>query len=110
LANYSNTASALSRAASVVGRGVAGIVGFKAGSITGMITARNLYDKALNVVGLRTAKKGIAIDLSNDPRALETITRPTTPASVLAAETELVPETRTIYAPQMPQGLINSRQ
>jgi hypothetical protein len=28
----------------------------------------------------------------------------------LAAETEIVPERRTIYAPQMPQGLINSRQ
>ena len=50
------------------------------------------------------------IDLSKDPRAVELQIRPTTPASVLAAETEIVPERRTIYAPQMPQGLINSRQ
>ena len=110
LANFSNTASALSRAASAVGRGVAGVVGFKLGSITGMLTARNFYDKALNFVGLRTAKRGIQIDLSKDPRAIELQIRPTTPASVLAAETEIVPERRTIYAPQMPQGLINSRQ
>ena len=109
LANFSNTASALSRAAATVGRGVAGIVGFKLGSITDMLTARNVYDKALNFVGLRTAKRGIQIDLSKDPRAIELQIRPTTPASVLAAETEIVPERRTIYAPQVQPGLINVR-
>lgn len=110
LANFSNTASALSRAASTVGRGVAGIVGFKLGSITGMLTARNAYDKALNFVGLRTSKRGIQIDLSKDPRALELKIEPTTPASVLAAETEFFsPEPRTVFAPQITPGLINVR-
>jgi len=110
LANYSNTASALSRAAESVGRSVLGIVGFKIGNIQGLLAARNAFDRSVDFITRRTAKKGIAIDLSKDPRALEMMIRPTTPASVLAAETELVPERRTIYAPQMPQGLINSRQ
>lgn len=110
LANFSNTASALSRAANSVGRSVLGIIGFKLGNIQGLLATRNFYDRAIDWVTKRSSKKGIAIDLSKDPRAIEMKIRPTTPASVLAAETELVPEQRTIYAPQIPPGLINVRQ
>jgi hypothetical protein len=110
LANFSNTASALSRAANSVGRSVLGIVGFKLANIQGLLAARNFYDKALDFVSRKTSKKGIAIDLSKDPRALELKIRPTTPASVLSGERELfAPEERTIYAPQIPPGLINVR-
>jgi len=111
LANFSNTASALSRAANSVGRSVIGIVGFKLANIQGLLAARNFYDKALDFVTRKTSKKGIAIDLSKDPRALELKIQPTTPASVLSGERELfAPEERTIYAPQIPPGLINVRQ
>jgi hypothetical protein len=111
LANFSNTASALSRAANSVGRSVLGIVGFKLANIQGLLAARNFYDKALDFVSRKTSKKGIAIDLSKDPRALELKIQPTTPASVLSGERELfAPEERTIYAPQIPPGLINVRQ
>lgn len=109
LANFSNTASALSRAVDSVGRSLVGILGFKAANIQGLLAARNFYDKARDFVTRKTSKKGIAIDLSKDPRAIELQIRPTTPASVLAAETEIVPERRTIYAPQVPPGLINVR-
>lgn len=107
LANFSNTASALSRAVDSVGRSLVGILGFKAANIQGLLAARNFYDKARDFVTRKTTKKGIAIDLSKDPRAMELQIRPTTPASVLATETEIVPERRTIYAPQIQPGLIN---
>ena len=55
-ANSSNTASALQRILGGIGRGLAGIIGFKAASINGMITARIGYDRARDVASQKAAK------------------------------------------------------
>jgi hypothetical protein len=55
-ANASNTASALQRIMGGIGRGLAGIVGFKAASINGLITARIGYDRARDVASQKAAK------------------------------------------------------
>ena len=54
--NASNTASALQRILGGIGRGLAGILGFKAASINGLITARIGYDRARDVVSQKAAK------------------------------------------------------
>ena len=55
-ANASNTASALQRILGGIGRGLAGIIGFKAASINGLITARIGYDRARDVASQKAAK------------------------------------------------------
>ena len=55
-ANASNTASAFQRIMGGIGRGLAGIVGFKAASINGLITARIGYDRAKDVASQKAAK------------------------------------------------------
>jgi len=55
-ANASNTASAFQRIMGGIGRGLAGIVGFKAASINGLITARIGYDRARDVASQKAAK------------------------------------------------------
>jgi len=55
-ANASNTASAMQRILGGIGRGLAGIIGFKAASINGLITARVGYDRARDVASQKAAK------------------------------------------------------
>jgi len=56
-ANSSNTASALARIVQFVGRGLAGIIGFKAFNIQGLILARGMADRARDVISQKAAGK-----------------------------------------------------
>ena len=55
--NASNTASALARIVQFVGRGLAGIIGFKAFNIQGLILARGMADRTKDVISQKAAGK-----------------------------------------------------
>lgn len=57
LVNFSNTASAIERTIQQVGRGLAGVFGFKAANIQGLLLARGFFDRARDLSDQKLAKK-----------------------------------------------------
>ena len=105
LVNYSNTASALSKMVQQVGRGLAGIVGFKLGNIQGLLAARGAVDRFKDVYSQKAAKKLISKEISSDLNYIDPGSRNVL-GTVTGTIQELLGETGKIRAPRAPFGLI----
>ena len=109
LVNYSNTASALSKMVQQVGRGLAGIVGFKLGNIQGLLAARGAVDRFKDVYSQKAAKKLISKEISSDLRYIDEGSK-----NVLGGVTgtiqELLGEVDKVRAPRVPLGLFPKNQ
>lgn len=109
LANYSNTASALSKIVQQVGRGLAGIIGFKAGNIQGLLVARGAVDRFKDVYSQKAAKKLISKEISSDLNYIDPGSR-----NILGGVTgtiqELLGEIEAVRAPRVPLGLFPKSQ
>lgn len=105
LANYSNTASALSKIIQQVGRGLAGIIGFKAANIQGLLAARGAVDRLKDVYSQKAAKKLISKEISSDLNYIDPGSRNVL-GTVTGTIQELLGEAGKIRAPRAPAGLI----
>ena len=109
LVNYSNTASALSKMVQQVGRGLAGIVGFKLGNIQGLLAARGAVDRFKDVYSQKAAKKLIAKEISSDLRYIDDSARGAL-GGVTGTIQELLGEVDKVKAPRVPLGLFPKNQ
>jgi hypothetical protein len=92
-----------------VGRGLAGIVGFKLGNIQGLLAARGAVDRFKDVYSQKAAKKLIAKEISSDLRYIDEGSK-----NVLGGVTgtiqELLGEVDKVKAPRVPLGLFPKNQ
>jgi hypothetical protein len=109
LVNYSNTASALSKMVQQVGRGLAGIVGFKLGNIQGLLAARGAVDRFKDVYSQKAAKKLITKEISSDLRYIDDSARSAL-GGVTGTIQELLGEVDKVKAPRVPLGLFPKSQ
>ena len=92
-----------------VGRGLAGIVGFKLGNIQGLLAARGAVDRFKDVYSQKAAKKLIAKEISSDLRYIDDSARSAL-GGVTGTIQELLGEVDKVKAPRVPLGLFPKNQ
>jgi hypothetical protein len=102
LLNSSATASAFSRLMQAIGRGLGGIVGFKAANIQGLLVFRNIFDRTTDIISKKSATKLIEKELTP---IFGSTASPKTSAVITTGADSLLEKSRIRKAPQLPLSL-----
>ena len=102
LLNSSATASAFSRLIQAIGRGLGGIIGFKAANIQGLLVFRNIFDRTTDIVSKKSATKLIEKELTP---SFGSYISPKSSAIVTTGADRILEESRIRQAPQLPPSL-----